>query len=155
MENLDLPSTNSKMGNGTFCSSLAFFLVFLFGGGGGEWRWGCGGAFAVPFYSKIVDCLGSAILVTYCTLKTRWKYDRPPTDHRKKKSRSKSFLQSCQVSNSRRTWKQKISWTHRFRDRSPRKVVGGILNDMQKCFHAIFFSTSFSFFCISLHHSCF
>ena len=35
MENLDLPSTNSKMGNGTFCSSRAFFLVFLFGVGGG------------------------------------------------------------------------------------------------------------------------
>ena len=90
MENLDLPSTNSKMGNGTFCPSRAFFLLFLFagegggggGGGGGGWGGGGGGVgsggggvwegLLLHFIlSKIVDCRGSAIFVTYCTLKTR------------------------------------------------------------------------------------
>lgn len=133
------------MGNGTFCPSLLSCLLFGGGVGGGV---GEGLLFHFILF-KIADYRGSAIFVAYCTLKTRWKYDRPPTDHRNiRESVSRNLVKSSQVSNSPRTWIQKIiliSRTYLFKDRSPWNVVGGISNDMQKCFHAIFPSTCFIF----------
>ena len=109
--------------------------------------------------SKIVDWGGLAIFVAYCTLKTRWKYDRPPTDITEKYRESvetfRTKLPGVEFTQNLETENFVISWTYLFKDRSPWNVVGGILNGEQKCFHAIFPSTSFSFFCISLHHLCF
>ena len=66
---------------------LAPFSLFFFsggGGGGGEWRWGCGGGFAVPF-SSVQDCRLPWVSY-FCNLlhtKNSLKIRSTPTDHRK------------------------------------------------------------------------
>ena len=51
MEILDPTPPDQEKGNGAFCLSRAFILVFFLEGGGGEGGMG----FACPFYS-VQDC---------------------------------------------------------------------------------------------------